>query len=127
LRPLAWFKNDDWDPPRRLLLPFSTSLLEEGISGLQTRGMISIRRVTRNPRDRRRLPRPRNIYQDRLDRFDAQVSQFDFLTDVLFELDAEGAAAPVQNPRSAADVVIDGGAEAQARRAPPARSPKRSR
>lgn len=65
-RPLAWFANDRWDPPQRVILPFSKSLLENGLKSLETRELISRKRVLHDPRNpSRRFYRPRNIYQNR--------------------------------------------------------------
>lgn len=107
-RPLAWFGNDEWDPPRRTILPFSTTLLEEGIASLERRGMITKKLVTKSPRDGRRLPRPRNIYQDRFDQFDTQASLDDRLEELLAAIDAKLVDEPAPARPTAADILIDG-------------------
>ena len=103
----AWFGNDGWDPPRRTILPFSTTLLEEGIASLERRGMITRKLVTKSPRDGRRLPRPRNIYQDRFDQFDTQASLTTGWKSCA-AINAKLVDEPAPARPTAADILIDG-------------------
>jgi hypothetical protein len=93
-RPLTWFATDQWAPSQRTLLPFSTSLLEQGIASLRDRQMIKVKRVMIDPRTGRRLARPRNMYSDQFDRFESHIAFNDI--DALFaQLDAQNAALAI--------------------------------
>jgi len=76
------------------------------------RGLISVQRAARDPRDPRvRFNRPRNVYQNRFDRFDGDIAEFEDLIDALGDEDAEPQAPGV------ADVLLAGIADDQASRA----------
>lgn len=64
-RSLAWFNNPKYEPRERTLLPFSTSLLEDGFAALEDEGFISVSKIKNDPVTNRRLDFERNQYWNR--------------------------------------------------------------
>ncbi|MGI8414128.1 MAG: hypothetical protein ACR2QA_16880 [Solirubrobacteraceae bacterium] len=67
-RQLAWFNDGDLHPVDRILLPFSTTLLEDGLRKHVSAGLITKRQITRNPLTRVNLQQSRTLYQDHFDK-----------------------------------------------------------
>lgn len=72
-RQLAWFNNPNWFPRERPLLPFSKSLLENGLSTLEAEQLIRRTKITNDPRTNERFPTPRNLYRNRFATLDRNV------------------------------------------------------
>jgi hypothetical protein len=74
-RQLAWFNNASWNPTDRVLLPFSKSLLEDGFNALKREGLISRKRINRDPRTARLFETARVLYSNEFARLDAEVTR----------------------------------------------------
>ena len=92
-RQLAWFNNPDWFPQPRVMLPFSKSLLEDGFNSLADAGLITRKRITRDPRTRENFNNPRVLYRNQFQKLDKQTSPVS--PDVYASLVAEAPTTPL--------------------------------
>lgn len=72
-RSLAWFSHPTYQPTDRVRLPFSTSLLEDGVKALRDSDLISVEKIKTDPISNRALEAPRNLYRNRFTRYDNKV------------------------------------------------------
>ena len=72
-RQLAWFNNGDWQPTDRVLLPFSTTLLEEGLRAHVAAGLITKKQIIRNPLTKQKLSQRRMLYHDHFNKLDQRA------------------------------------------------------
>jgi hypothetical protein len=76
-RQLAWFNNGDWFPQDRVLLPFSKSLLENGFNSLDDAGLITRRKIARDPRTGVKFETSRVEYRNQFQKLDQRVALVD--------------------------------------------------
>jgi len=92
-RQLRWFNDASMEPTDRVLLPFSTTLLEQGLQAHVAAGLITKRAIIRSPTSNRRISQQRVLYDDhfgKLDRGQREVPAEKFAEAV----EAEAAVAP---------------------------------
>lgn len=76
-RQLAWFNNPHWDPVDRVMLPFSTTLLEAGLRAHVASGLITKKQILFHPTTRKPLTQPRMRYWDHFDKLDQKSIPLD--------------------------------------------------
>lgn len=69
-RQLRWFNDPAMEPTDRVLLPFSTTMLEQGLRAHVDAGLITKRPILHNPANQRRLSQQRVLYHDHFDKLD---------------------------------------------------------
>jgi hypothetical protein len=74
-RSLAWFGHPTYQPAQRVRLPFSTSLLEDGLKALEAARLITSRKIMVHPLTNRKLDAPRKLYRNRFTIFDTNVEK----------------------------------------------------
>jgi hypothetical protein len=74
-RQLAWFNNAQWYPKDRVLLPFSKSLLEDGLHALISEGLIARKHINRDPLSNKKLVGERVLYTNQFARLDTEVTR----------------------------------------------------
>jgi hypothetical protein len=74
-RQLAWFNSPQWSPKDRILLPFSKSVLEDGLNMLSHEGLIARTKIKLDPRSHRPLDGVRVLYTNQFARLDADVTR----------------------------------------------------
>ncbi len=98
-RQLRWFNDPAMEPTDRVMLPFSTTMLEEGLRRHVDAGLITKRAIVRNPVNKRRLSQQRVLYTDHFDLLDRNRSQ----------LPADQFAAAVETEASSVPGIEDNG------------------
>jgi hypothetical protein len=74
-RQLAWFNNPEWYPKKRILLPFSKSLLEDGFNALAAEGLIARTNIARDPLSNKKLDSVRVLYTNRFAQLDDNLTR----------------------------------------------------
>ena len=74
-RQLRWFNDPTMEPTDRVMISFSTTMLEQGLRAHTDTGMITKRTITHSPTSRRRLSQQRVLYIDHFDKLDRNRQQ----------------------------------------------------
>jgi hypothetical protein len=74
-RQLSWFNSAQWYPMERVLLPFSKSLLEDGLNALSGEGLIARKNINRDPLSHKKLNGMRVLYSNQFAQLDAEVTR----------------------------------------------------